>query len=300
MVEGFMKKFILTIIFLMLLAPVALFAGGSNNYCQTKYPVVFAHGMAFTDGALGIDYWWDIIDDLEDNGADVYVAAVNSMDSTVAKALQFRQQFLEFLAVSGTSKANIIGHSHGGLYTRYAISNLGLASKVASLTTICSPHRGSAVADVVIGVLPDAGEWLVGSICDIVYRFLIGDENPNSLDNAYDLARSYMTNVFNPNTPNASGVYYQSYATKIYTITADMVLEGTWMLLNFYEGANDGLVSVSSAQWGNFRGTWTGSWYNMGGVSHINAINHFFGMTPGADVEEWYVDIVNDLKVRGL
>ncbi len=293
------KLFIALTIISLTILPVALFAGGSNTECQTRYPIVFAHGMAFSDGALGIDYWWDITDDLEDNGADTYVASVNAMDSTANKAYQFKVQFLQFLAVAGASKGNIIGHSHGGIYTRYAITNLGLASKVASLTSLCSPHRGSAVADVIFGVVPDSGEWLVGGILDFVYRFLTGDDSPNSLENGRNLIRSYMVNTFNPNTPNVSGVYYQSWATKIYTITADMVLEGTWLLLFFYEGANDGLVSVNSAQWGNFRGTWTGSWYNAGGVSHINAVNHFFGVTPGADVEAWYVDMVKDLKSRG-
>jgi len=292
------KMMVVLLISLFATVPAMVYAGGSSTACQTRYPIVFAHGMAFADGMLGIDYWWDIIDDIEDNGARTFVASVNAMDTTANKAAQFRQQFLEFLAIAGAAKGNIIGHSHGGIYTRYAISNLGLSSKVASLTTLCSPHRGSAVADVVLGILPDSGEWLVGSILDLVYKFL-GDADPNSVQNGSNLVRSYMINTFNPSTPNMSGVYYQSWATKIYTITADMVLEGTWLLLLFYEGANDGLVSVTSAQWGNFRGTWTGSWYNAGGVSHINAVNHFFGLTPGADVEAWYVDIVKDLKNRG-
>jgi len=293
-----MKKITMISVLLFLLAPFLLIAGSSST-TNTKYPIVFAHGMAFSDGAVGIDYWWGIADDLEDNGSDVFVASVNAMDSTVNKAKQFKTQFNEFLAISGASKANIIAHSHGGLYSRYMISNLSMSSKVASLTTICTPHRGSAVADVVLGIVPDKGQWLLGTFLDYAYRFVVGDDNPNSLANGYDLVRSYMTGTFNPNTPNKSGVYYQSWGTKIYTITADMVLEGTWLLLLFYEGANDGLVSKTSAQWGNFRGIWTGAWYNAGGVSHINAINHFFGITPGADVEGWYVDMVKDLKNRG-
>ncbi len=288
------------LVLFLLAAPMAVFAGGSSDSCKTSYPVVLAHGMMATDDMLGfIDYWWGIEDALEDEGANVYATAVNCMDSTANKAAQFRQQFLEILAVTGKSKANIVGHSHGTVYTRYAVSNLGLSSRVASHTSICGPHRGSSVADVVVGILPDSGEWLVGSILDVVYCFLLGDSSPNSMQNAYDMTTGYMQNVFNPNTPNKSGVYYQSWATRIYTITADMILQPTWLLLLFYEGANDGLVSVNSAKWGNFRGTFTGDWYNIGGVSHINAINHFFGVTPGADVKGWYVDIVSDLKNRG-
>jgi triacylglycerol lipase len=38
------------------------------------------------------------------------------MDSTENKAASFKKQFLQILAVTGKSKANIIGHSHGTLY----------------------------------------------------------------------------------------------------------------------------------------------------------------------------------------
>src|SRR6056297_3590184 len=283
----------------MFITPAFVFAGGDNNACATKYPVVLAHGMGATDDMLGvIDYWWGIEGALEDEGANVYVSAVSCMDSTQNKAAQFKQNFLYYLAASGASKANIVGHSHGTVYTRYAMTNLGIGSKVASHTSICGPHRGSSAADVIVNVVPDSGQWLVGAAMDVVYSWILGDSNPNSLENAYAVTRPYMNNTFNPNTPNVSGVYYQSMATKIKTITADMVLEPTWLLINFYEGANDGLVSVNSAKWGNFRGVESGAWW-CGGVSHINAINHFFGITPGFDAEGWYVDIVSDLKDRG-
>ena len=174
----------------LLLFPGTLFAGGNTYPCATNYPIVLAHGMGATDDMLGvIDYWWGIEGALEDEGANVYVTAVNCMDSTANKAIQFKRQYLQVLAVTGKSKANIIGHSHGTIYTRYAISNLGLASKVASHTSMCGPHRGSAVADVIINVLPDSGKWLVGAALDVVYAFLLGDSNPNSLANAYDVSR---------------------------------------------------------------------------------------------------------------
>ena len=297
-----MKKVLIILLSMIFVvsSAVMLVAGGDSYKCDTRYPVILAHGMGATDGMLGFfEYWYGIEDALEDEGAKVYVTRVNCMDSTQNKGAQFKQEFLYYLAASGASKANVIGHSHGTVYTRHAITNLGLASKVASHTSLCGPHRGSAVADVIIDIVPDSGEWLVGAALDVVYGFIIGDTDPNSLDNAYAVSRPYMKNVFNPNTPNASGVYYQSYATKIKYLTADLVLEPTWLLMNFYEGANDGLVSVTSAKWGNFRGVESGAWW-CGGVSHLNAINHFFGVTPGFDAKGWYVDIVSDLKDRGL
>jgi len=297
-----MKKIIIAIIALFIAIPV--FAGGSSPKCNTKYPVILAHGMAATDDMLGvIDYWWGIENAIENEGGNVYVTKVNCMDSTENKGKQFRDELARVLAISGASKVNIIGHSHGGLYSRYAISNLTLdgqsvSKKVASLTTLCTPHRGSSAADVIVGLAGDTGGWLIGVATDWIYGFLMGDQNPQSYDNAITVTRNYVQNVFNPNTPNKSGIYYQSYATKIKTITADMVLEPTWLLIKFYEGANDGLVSETSAKWGNYRGMESGAWWS-GGVSHINAIGHFFGITPGFSAKDKMVSMVEDLKNRG-
>ena len=133
----------------LFLLPGNVFAGGNSYTCDTKYPIVLAHGMGASAEILNIvDYWWGIPEALEDEGAEVYVTSVNGMDSTANKAADFYQQCLGILACSGADKLNIIGHSHGTIYSRYAISNLGLGSKVATHTSIAGPHRGSAIADV--------------------------------------------------------------------------------------------------------------------------------------------------------
>ena len=283
-----------------LIVPVALFAGGSkHDKCKTKYPIILAHGMGATDDMLGfINYWWKIEEALEDEGAVVYVTKVNCMDSTDDKAQQFKAEFLRVKEATRAAKINIIGHSHGTIYTRHAMTNYGIGSMVSSHTSMAGPHRGSAVADVILDIVPDSGEWLVGAVIDAVYGFLMGDVDGNTIANAYDLTRDNMVNVFNPNCQNLSTVYYQSYATKIKTVTPELVLQPTWLLLLFYEGANDGLVSTTSAQWGTFRGVESGAWW-CGGVSHYNSVNQLFGLTPGIDVPGWYVNIVNDLKKKG-
>jgi len=296
------KKIIVTTIMLsfVLMIATAAFAGGSSNTCKTKNPMVLAHGMFAHDDMLGfIDYWWGIEDALEDEGARVYITNVNAYDSTADKAVAWRNQLLQILATSGASKVNVLGHSHGGIYTRYAISNLGMASRVASHTSYCSPQRGSSCADVILDVVPDPLHNVAGWFVDtFIAGFIFGDTNPNSLENGINVTRPYMMNVFNPNTPNKPGIYYQSYATKIKTITADLILEPSWLIIKYHEGSNDGLVSITSAKWGTFRGTESGAWW-CGGVSHINAIGHFFGITPGFNAGNHMVDIVADLKNKG-
>lgn len=281
------------------LLPVNVLAGGNSATCDTKYPIVLAHGMGASAEILGIvDYFFGIQDALEDEGADVYVTSVNGMDSTRNKAVDFKNQFLQIKAVTGAAKLNIIAHSHGALYSRDAISNLGIGGSVASLTSLAGPHRGSAVADLIVGIIPDNFEPLAGGALDFVYAFFMGDTNPNSIDNAYDLTRPYMQNTFNPNTLDKSGVYYQSWAAKAKTSCPSIILEATWAIMLIAEGANDGVVGVNSAKWGNFRGVEDAAWYSVG-VDHLGIVGHLFGATPGFDANEFYVDIASDLKGRG-
>jgi triacylglycerol lipase len=107
-----------------------------------------------------------------------------------------------------------------------------------------------------------------------------------------------MQNVFNKNCPDVSGLYYQSYTSKIKYVSNSLVLEIPWLIALYYEGDNDGLVSVTSAKWGNFRGVIEGAWW-AGGVDHLNIVNQFFGITPGFDAPQFYIDMVSDLKNKG-
>ncbi len=294
-----LNKILVATVTCIILIPGILFASGDNNKCATRYPVVLSHGMGTQSEIIGlVDYWWGIPDELEDNGAEVYITNVNGMDSTANKGEQWKQDILEILAVTGAAKLNVIGHSHGTIYTRYAISNLGMADCVATHTSLGGPHRGSMIADMILGLVPDSLEGLVGDALNLVYVLLFGDDDPDSLQNGYDLTRDYMINVFNPNTPDMPGIYYQSWASRIKDIRAGELLTVTWLAMLPFEGSNDGLVSTESAKWGNFRGILTGEWW-CGGVNHLHQVNQFLGYTPGFDSPGFFVNIVSELKDWG-
>ena len=298
-----MKKLLFSLLAVIFSVSLAFAGGSSNTTCQTKYPIVLCHGMgaSATIAVLGVpvvQYWYNIPSALEADGAKVYVTSVNGMDSTANKAASVKAQILQIMAVTGASKVNIIGHSHGTIYTRYMITNLGMASKVASYTSLCGPHRGSSVADFIFKIVPQSGWSLLGGTLDMVYAVLFGDNSPNSLANGIQVTRPYMNNTFNPNTPNVAGLYYQSWASKIKYCSNSVILEIPWLIGNYYEGDFDGLVAVTSAKWGNFRGTIEGAWW-AGGVDHLNMVNQLFGVTPGFDSPAFFVGMVQDLKSRG-
>lgn len=299
------KALVALVLILAVIAPSLVFAGGASSKCATKYPFVLAHGMGTQAKIMQfIDYWGNIPDSMENAGARVYVTSVNAMDSTANKAAAWKKQVLQILAVAGAKKVNVIGHSHGCLYTRYAISNLGLGPMVASHTSIAGPHRGSCVADMIMGVIPDAMEPLVGDILDTVMSFLMGDVNGDSVANGYDLTTTYMIKTFNPNTPNVAGIYYQSYAYKCKSaIGAGPIFSLTWLAMLPVEGDNDVLVSVNSAKWGVFKGVITGASWAYG-VNHLAAVGMLSGLlyppAIGYDPAEHFIGIAADLKGRGL
>ncbi|MEW5734361.1 MAG: alpha/beta fold hydrolase [Thermodesulfobacteriota bacterium] len=295
-----MKKSVLCIVLcLAFLIPSAALAGGSKPACATKYPVILAHGMGVSPVILGlINYWWGIPEALDEEGADVYITSVNGMDSTASKGVAWAKQVRQILAVTGAPKANVIGHSHGCLYTRYAITNCGLGAKIASHTSVGGPHRGSSIANLIVYDLPSPLVSVGADVINFLYAYLLGDTNPDVLQNGYDLCTDYMTGVFNPNTPNINGVYYQSWSGKAVWGCNSVLVTPTWLILLGMEGDNDGLVSVNSAKWGNFRGVMKAAWWSPG-VDHLNEVGQFFGFTPGFDAGDFFVDIVSNLKTRG-
>lgn len=295
----------------LLLVTSLLYAGGSSSQ-PTKYPVVLVHGIAMNDiNILSVDYFYGIQNELEDEGFTVFVTTQDCFNSTESRAREVFQQLLSIKAVHPEyAKFNIIAHSQGALDARYLVSNLSTtingkvikgSDLVASITSISGVHRGSPVADLVLGILPaGVARDVVAGVVNVFWKLFFNGEGADSEAAVRSLATSYMINTFNPNVKDVPGIYYQSYAGKIKTITPTFLVSAP---LNAYirsvDGANDCMVSVNSARWGNYRGEITGAWW-CGGVDHFMEIGHLFGITPGFDAPAFYVGIAKDLQKRGF
>lgn len=160
-----------------LLASLSIFAGtagvASAAAPKTTYPVVFAHGMAGFDDILGYDYWGDdygtfvgdpcneflevYCNDQINSGQKAYAAQVAAFQSSEVRGLDLANDIEGFLATSGASMVNLVGHSQGGIDARKAARVLyeryGTA-KVKVLISVSSPHRGSPVAKYVLDLGP--------------------------------------------------------------------------------------------------------------------------------------------------
>ncbi|MDR2019352.1 MAG: hypothetical protein LBQ14_01145 [Treponema sp.] len=265
-----------------------------SELCKTRYPLILVHGVLFRDLKY-FNYWGRIPRELIRNGAKIYYGNQEAVGTIASNAEDIRNAILAVLEETGAEKVNIIAHSKGGLDARYAISRLGMESKVASLTTISTPHRGCRFVDRACR-LPEGLYRGVAKFFDNTFRRL-GDKRPDF----YTATRQFATadsEAFNLNTPDVPGVYYQSYMTKMKSAAGDPMLALPWIMIKALEGDNDGLVSTGSAVWGEFQGVLKPG--GRRGISHGDIIDLKRADYKGFDVIETYIGIVAALKEKGF
>ncbi|KAI8451378.1 triacylglycerol lipase [Phakopsora pachyrhizi] len=201
---------------------------------------------------------------------------------------------LNVRGLSRVGEFNLLGHSMGGLDARYLISRLRPEKyRVKSLTTICTPHRGSpfmdwCMANIGLGSQSSSSMTAKGLESNRVVPFSLKEPLlrsstskdsfrylPNNLiknfllglldSPAYsNLSTEFLNNRFNPETPDDPRVMYFSIASRITESLS--ILHPLWLtslvldrLGAQEEGGHDGLVTVDSAKWGEFLGVVSGS-----------------------------------------
>ncbi|MGL4553598.1 MAG: esterase/lipase family protein [Gemmataceae bacterium] len=116
---------------------------------RLRAPLFLIHGMfGFDQLSLGrlarFDYFRHLPQRLRDAGNRVFVPRLSPTAGIAQRAGQL-QAFIDRHAPDGP--VHLVGHSMGGLDGRYLISKLPAGRRVLSLTTLGTPHRGSAFAD---------------------------------------------------------------------------------------------------------------------------------------------------------
>lgn len=286
-------------------ATTPAYAGGGGSSAkplEPAYPIVLSHGLfgwgEDSSGAVNIANYWGGMDDyLRSEGAAVYAPGKTALQATAPRAAQMRDSISYWMAANDYTRVHVMGHSQGGLDGRYMISNLGIAPSIASLTTISTPHRGSPVADVIQSVLPNWLEPYLATVLNGLARLLYSDNNQDALAVLYDVDTNAM-NVFNATTPDIQGVRYFSYTSRM---TWSNLLQHPIMGLLYpacyaggiakgLGGANDGLVPVASAKWGEYMGEPSHAWW-VSGIDHMQIINMFGTGQPYFDVEGFYLQM---------
>lgn len=271
-----------------------------DQTCCTKYPIMLIHGIGYRDNGAG-GYWGRIPEFLKNHGAKLWFGNQDAFGTIESNAAQLKASAEKALFRYGSQKLNLIAHSKGGLEARYLISKLGMADYVASLTTLATPHRGIVSMDQ----MRERARPVYDGLVALFNRMLTvdgGEENPSP--KVYEQMTADYMKVFNLLVPNVESVYYQSYAFDMKNPWSDPAMGIFYGFVRKMEGPNDGLVSVESAKWGDFRGVYSGP--GRHGISHPAAVDsrkkgiRTRKRSGGIlDITDLYWDLVCRLKALG-
>lgn len=288
----------------------------SSSYAKTQNPVVLAHGIAGFSNIAGVDYFYGVPADLTANGAKVFVSLASSFNASGdVRGEQLLRQVEIISALNQGRKVNLIGHSQGGLDSRYVA---GVKPQlVASVTSVGTPHTGTAVADLVLkvakgeptGLLQSVASGIVNVAAKLITGLSGGNYDQNSLG-ALDTLSTAGSAKFNQRFPaglpttacgtgatSHNGIKLYSWGgTQPLTNVLDPldVLFGTSSLA-FMGKASDGMVERCSNHFGQIiRDNYA--------MNHGDLVNQVLGLTYLFETspKTVYRQHVNRLKNAGL
>src|SRR5262245_40663576 len=283
------------------------------TYTKTRYPIVLAHGLAGFDKLFGsVEYFFGIPGALRDGGATVYVTQVSAYNTPEERGEQLLAQVEQIVAISGSPKVNIIGHSQGGLDARYVAAVR--PDLVASVTSVGTPHTTLPLVDAILSSYDTGGVFggllrIFGpSIVDLVVLLTDSDQPEDAIAAFRSLSTAALAQ-FNarypqglPTTPCGQGPavvngvrYYSWGGTAVVTNPLDASDAFLALFSPLTPGPSDGFVPRCSTHLGqvildNYL------------LNHFDEVNQILGLRSlfVVDPRSIYRDHANRLKNAGL
>ncbi|HVF68363.1 MAG TPA: alpha/beta fold hydrolase [Pyrinomonadaceae bacterium] len=242
------------------------------------------HGVkVVTDG---LHYFRGIKSFLDDDGFSTHHTRVGFASRLAERSADLKAQVEGILKATGAAKVHVIGHSMGGLDARAMIARLGMADKVASLTTIGTPHHGTSFADY---KLNRGGDKLIDAVANAIDFRGFGDLTRDACKKFNDEVRD---------AEAANGVHYQTYTASEGRDATFIFLQPSWDIIFKEEGENDGLVPVTSQ-------IWTAELVSSDGKSRKKVVQKWFADSSGKavpadhlnEVGWWDLNELHDVKI---
>lgn len=259
---------------------------------KLKYPVILVHGIGAKDNRL---FWGRIPEKMKNAGIDVFLGNTDSWAGVESNALSLRNTVDFVLEQCTAEKVNLIAHSKGGIDSRFLISTLYYAPKIASLTTISTPHFGSEIVDFISNkkyVHSRLAKRITYSLAK-----LYGDKSPEPHKILEDLSTKNMLK-FNDANRNVDTVYYSSYCSLMKNSFDDLSHILTYDFIRKIAGENDGIVSLRTSQWGEDFTLIKGR--KSGGISHSEIVDIKKKKISGLDIPSEYLKIIDKLILKGF
>lgn len=265
----------------------------------TRFPVVLVHGWTGFQSIGPLTYFYNVTNDLESLGYPVEVALLDPYNSSTVRSGQLAEQVSEFLVGQRARKVDLLGHSQGGIDSRAVVASHGFGDRVSALVTVASPHRGTYVTDLALGLAPGGVEAALSGLLNLLGA-VTAQQKSDAAASFYSLSESYMQGEFNPMNPDDPRVQYISYTGRTCDAVGflnplndchdlvDPLIGWSYAILQLARGANDGLVTIDSAMWGDYRGEM--------GADHIDEVGQILGVTdPNFSHLEFYRGLARDL-----
>lgn len=217
---------------------------------KTEHPIVLVHGLAGFDTIL-VDYFYGVKNVLADVGAnEVYTPQLSAVNYSEVRGEQLLDYLEQLKAVTGAKKFNLVGHSQGGIDSRYVASVR--PDLVASVTSVGSPHFGSDTADVVKNTPLSALTNSIGGAIGTLIGALGGDAS---------LEQDAMGALESLNSEGAAQ-FNNKYPEGLRSSACQKVPEynvGTWYWPNWQSdySVNDGDHQVNGVQYYSWTGTYS-------------------------------------------
>lgn len=217
----------------------------------TPDPVVIVAGT-FAGQGLASVYYAPLAARLQANGYRAYIFGLpNSGLGDARDAAAALKSFVANVrAQTGAAKVDLIGHSQGGMVSRYYIKYLGGANEVDSLVNLAAVNYGTAVANIakLLGLGSCAGviscqQMSIGSsfLADLnAGDDTIGSVSYTNFGSVNDTVIVPYTNSYLANDGNNTNVTIQSQCWLRYVDHIGIALDGT-----VYSGIQDALAHRS-------------------------------------------------------
>lgn len=222
-----------------------------------KYPLLLCHGYGALAAVIKPSPMHEVCMHLRSHGVLAFAPNIVPYASIETRATEWNRIIHNLCDALNTERVNIIAHSMSGLDMRYAIQELDCAPKIASLTTLATPHRGTSLAELVLKT-PDKVRTLLGDAFNWFGNHVYPRSKSDAIGAVQQLTRDYVENEFNPKITEMREVplYTWSAATGRGT---EQPLNPVYRYQNMHiyeaEGINDSFVSVQSATRGEHLGT---------------------------------------------
>jgi triacylglycerol lipase len=305
--KNYFQTISILVLTLILSSSLSASGGSSTPPLQGSHPYILIHGiLGFDDKnppASIMSYWGGMDEYLKSQGAKTITPGSKAMASISTRANETVPQIIDYMNAVGAKKVHLLGHSQGGLVARFiATHSLTLHGKIATVTTLNSVHRGTPVADIGLGVIPNWLEPFVAKVVNWFGQLLYSSNNQDILAMANSLTTKTLA-TFNNTVPDRTGVKYYSYGSSmtmldliqhpIMGITYPICWTGG--VFNGQGGENDGVVPISSQKWGTWKG---GPSYGLfvTGVDHLQATNFQWTGQIWYDVEGYFLKMATNAK----